>query len=61
MRLQDLYHVIDLCGKLLSKKEPAEDDGTPFEEFNRYVKVYKKIIDELAKDEKKTQANEEEY
>lgn len=35
--LSDLFHVIDLAGKLLNKKEPADDDTRPFDEWQRYA------------------------
>jgi len=37
--LNDLFHVIDLAGKLLNKKEPQEDDTTPYDEFMKYAKT----------------------
>lgn len=36
--LSDLFHVIDLAGKLMNKKEPADDDTKPFDEWQRYSK-----------------------
>jgi|TARA_B110001450_G_scaffold141411_1_gene132420 hypothetical protein len=39
VHLNDLFHVIDLAGKLLNKKEPAEDDTTPYDEFMKYAKT----------------------
>jgi hypothetical protein len=35
--INDLFHVIDLSGQLLNKKEPADDDTTPFDEFCKYA------------------------
>ena len=35
--IDDLFHVIDLTGKLLNKRDPDEDDHTPFDEFMRYA------------------------
>lgn len=37
--MNDLFHVIDLAGKLLNKKEPEEDDTTPYDEFMKYAKT----------------------
>lgn len=39
VHLNDLFHVIDLAGKLLNKKEPEEDDTTPYDEFMKYAKT----------------------
>lgn len=39
VHLNDLFHVIDLAGKLLNKKEPDEDDTTPYDEFMKYAKT----------------------
>jgi len=32
--------VISLAAKLLNKKEPGENDTTPFDEFVKYVQFY---------------------
>jgi hypothetical protein len=37
--ISDLYHILDLAGKLLNKKDPDQDDVRPYEEFMRYAKV----------------------
>lgn len=39
VHLNDLFHVIDLAGKLLNKKEPDEEDTTPYDEFMKYAKT----------------------
>jgi len=40
IKLTDLFHIIDLCGKLLNKREPDEDDETPCEEFYKYARSH---------------------
>ena len=35
--IDDLFHVVDLTGKLLNKEDPAEDDTKPFDEFMRFA------------------------
>lgn len=37
--ISDLYHILDLAGKLLNKKDPDQDDVRPYEEFMRYAQV----------------------
>jgi hypothetical protein len=37
--ISDLYHILDLSGKLLNKKDPDHDDVRPYEEFLRYAKL----------------------
>lgn len=39
VQLSDLFHIIDLCGTLLNKKEPDEEDQTPCEEFFKYAQA----------------------
>ena len=39
VHLNDLFHVIDLAGKLLNKGEPSEEDCTPYDEFMKYAKT----------------------
>ncbi len=34
VRIQDYFHVIDICGKLLNKAEPSDDDDRPGQLFN---------------------------
>lgn len=48
--LTDLFHILDLAGKLLNKKEPDQDSNRPFEEFMRYVKV-QSVEDKEKKDQ----------
>ena len=37
--ISDLFHILDLSGKLLNKKDPDQEDVRPYEEFMRYAKV----------------------
>ena len=39
VHLNDLFHVIDLAGKLLNKEEPPEDCTVPYDEFMNYAKT----------------------
>lgn len=36
--LSDLFHIIDLAGRLMNKKEPSPDDTRPYDEFKKYSK-----------------------
>lgn len=35
----ELFHIIDLAGTLMNKKNPDDDDETPFMEFEKYAKI----------------------
>ena len=39
VRIQDYFHVIDICGKLLNKAEPSDDDDRPGQLFNQFSKL----------------------
>mgnify|MGYP000279359342 CR=1 FL=1 len=35
----DLFNIVDLAGKLLNKKEPDDDDETPYNEFLKWEHI----------------------
>lgn len=37
VHLSDLFHIIDLAGKMMNKKEPDEDDETPYDEYMKHA------------------------
>ena len=49
MMLDDLFHVIDLTGKLLNKASPDGEDTKPFDEFMK-VAIQTTISDQAGQD-----------
>lgn len=37
IKVTELFHYINLCGILMNKAEPDDDDETPFEQFQKYA------------------------
>ena len=36
VHLSELFNIVDLAGKLMNKKEPEDDDETPYNEYLRW-------------------------
>lgn len=37
VHLSDVFHIVDLAGKMMNKQEPHEDDETPYDEFMKHA------------------------